>query len=79
VKKDFGLSQEVFGAPLINIVGNNSCELLNHRGIRAFSETEIIVMTKAGDIKISGRFLTIKQIDGDGIRVEGTLLGLAWV
>ncbi len=82
MKKDFAtaigqklsLPAETIGnVPLVEIRGNRSVCVENHRGIEEYSDESIRVNVKKGEIRIFGSCLTISCMNHRRIEVQGRL------
>ncbi len=76
----FGIPAEaVSGIPAVRLLGNELTEIINHKGLRRCTEEEICILTKIGDISVKGSELVIKEINSDGIRIEGKVNCICYV
>ena len=76
----FGIPAEaVSGIPAVRLLGNELTERINHKGLRRCTEEEICILTKIGDISVKGSELVIKEINSDGIRIEGKVNCICYV
>lgn len=76
----FGIPAEaVSGIPAVRLLGNELTEIINHKGLRRCTEEEICILTKIGDISVKGCELVIKEINSDGIRIEGKVNCICYV
>ena len=76
----FGIPAEaVSGIPAVRLLGNELTEIINHKGLRRCTENEICIITKIGDLSVKGFELVIKEINGDGIRIEGKVQGICYI
>lgn len=76
----FGIPAEaVSGVPAIRLMGNELTEVINHKGLRRCTEEEICIITKIGDVCVRGAELIIKEINSDGIRIEGKVSCICYV
>ena len=67
------LPVEAFGAARLIVVGRESLEIENHRGLLAFSPTEVVVRSEQGRITVTGRGLTLDLLWPDRLRVTGVI------
>lgn len=81
IKGDFfGVpSESVSGVPAVRLIGKEITEIINHKGLRSCSDEEICILTKIGDISISGSKLCIKEINADGVRIEGRICKICYI
>ena len=76
----FGIPAEaVSGIPAVRLIGNEVTEIINHKGLRRCSDNEICVLTKIGDVSVCGKKLAIKEINADGVRIEGRVHSICYV
>lgn len=63
----------VCGLPRITLVGAEQMLIENHRGIIEHTGFRVRVNTGIGVIRVEGASLTVERINGDDIRIQGTL------
>ena len=74
VVRTMDLPQDVImDLPRITMIGQLHIYIENHRGLLAFSETEVRLMLKHGQLLISGSALVIKTILPEEILIEGMI------
>lgn len=74
VVRTMDLPQDVImDLPRITMIGQLHIYIENHRGLLAFSETEVRLMLKHGQLLISGSTLVIKTILPEEILIEGKI------
>ncbi|MEC2054331.1 sporulation protein YqfC [Peribacillus psychrosaccharolyticus] len=74
VVRTMDLPQDVImDLPRITMIGQLHIYIENHRGLLAFSETEVRLMLKHGQLLISGSALVIKTILPEEILIEGKI------
>lgn len=74
VVRTMDLPQDVImDLPRITMIGQLHIYIENHRGLLAFSETEMRLMLKHGQLLISGSALVIKTILPEEILIEGKI------
>jgi sporulation protein YqfC len=67
------LPSEAFGASFIEITGQRQILLLGQKGIRSYSETEIIVELPDCAVQLQGQGLGIVTMTGEELLLRGTL------
>ncbi|MFS0780867.1 sporulation protein YqfC [Bacillus sp. 1P06AnD] len=65
--------------PRITMIGQLHIYIENHRGLIAFSEEEIRLLLKQGQLLIKGQDLVIKAILPEEIMLEGTIQSVAFL
>lgn len=74
VVRTMDLPQDVImDLPRITMIGQLHIYIENHRGLLAFSETEVRLILKHGQLLISGSTLVIKTILPEEILIEGKI------
>ena len=74
VVRTMDLPQDVImDLPRITMIGQLHIYIENHRGLLVFSETEVRLMLKHGQLLISGSALVIKTILPEEIMIEGKI------
>jgi len=63
----------IMDLPRITMIGQLHIYIENHRGLLVFSETEVRLMLKHGQLLISGSALVIKTILPEEIMIEGKI------
>ena len=67
------LPSEVLGASQIEITGSRQVLLLGHKGIRLYSETEILVDLMDCAVRVSGNNLGIQAMTKQELLISGSL------
>lgn len=76
----FGLPKDLFlGLPLLNMAGNRSLCICNHRGIRQYSDEVIVIAARQFSIQITGRDLCIPSFSKDQVEITGIMEGIAFL
>lgn len=68
----------IFDLPKISVIGDIQFYLENHRGIIAYSPTEIRIAVSIGEVRIEGEGLIIRTITSDEIHLEGRIHGICY-
>lgn len=68
----------IFDLPKISVIGDIQFYLENHRGIIAYSPTEIRIAVSIGEVRIEGEGLIIRTITRDEIHLEGRIYGIRY-
>lgn len=63
----------VMGLPVLTVIGHMELYLENHRGILAYTDTDIKIQTKSGQIKVSGKKLQVGYYTDDEMEVKGCI------
>ena len=71
--EEMSLPTEVFGASRIEITGSRSILLWGHKGIRLYSDTEIIVDLRDCAVQIRGSGLGISAMTKSELLISGSL------
>lgn len=72
ISKATGIPLEVISdTPKLELVGKNLLCIENHKGIKSFSATNIVVNTKDWTLYVAGSSLTIVEIDNEHIKIKG--------
>lgn len=71
--EQLGLPSEVIGASSIEIMGNRQVLLCGQKGIRRYSEHEIVVDLKECAVKICGNHLGIVSMNGQELLLRGEI------
>ncbi len=66
------------GMPSVRLIGNTVTEIVNHKGLKEYSEEMVSVNTKIGVLYIEGSHLLIKEISAEGLRLEGRVKRIAY-
>lgn len=70
-----GISSEVLlGEPKITVTGDFLVEIVNHKGIVSFSDTQIEVNTRKYIYKIEGTSLVITALTDEEVSVSGNVV-----
>ena len=67
------LPSEVLGASQIEITGSRQILLLGHKGIRLYSETEILVDLMDCAVRVTGNSLGIQAMTKQELLISGSL------
>lgn len=73
------LPSEVLGASQIEITGTRQILLCGHKGIRTYTETEIIVDLTDCAVIVSGSNLGIRSMTRDELMLSGELSGITLI
>lgn len=74
-----GLPAEfILGLPSMSLVGNIKIEILNHRGLKNYSDKKVLIYTRIGDLVIDGDKLLIKEISLENIKIEGNISAVSF-
>ena len=66
------LPQDLFeGMPNLYLTGNRKLYISNHRGILTYEKEEIIILTKALQVKVHGEELVIESYSKDELVIRG--------
>lgn len=65
--------------PKVVLVGDVQVQVENHRGILVYTTEEVKVSTTLGDLQITGKDLSLKNILPDEILVEGRIKSIAFI
>ncbi len=66
----------VLGFPIVSIIGNKEVMIENHRGILEYNDEFIRVLTKLGQIKLTGRSLDILCYSNDEMKIVGHVIDI---
>lgn len=77
--EELGLPTEVMGASLMEMTGDRQLLLHGKKGIRSYSDTQIIVELRECAVEISGRGLTIVMMTGQELLLRGTIDGVRFL
>ena len=69
----------VAGLPRLEMVGSRQLYLEHHRGILAYSDTQIDANTAAGVLRITGEQLTLLAMTAGELRIGGRIAAVAWM
>jgi sporulation protein YqfC len=67
------LPSEAFGASMIEITGQRQILLHGQKGIRSYSETEIIIERSDCAVQVQGQGLSIVIMTGEELLLRGSL------
>jgi sporulation protein YqfC len=80
ISKTFDLPEEIIlDTPVVKIISNNELTIENHKGILEFSSDLIRMNSKLGTIKVSGKYIRIKEIDECCIVICGEIQSLEYI
>lgn len=65
------------GLPLVTIEGRHRLRLENHKGLREYSSSKVVVTTQDGSVAVSGHGLNLVSISHDTLIVEGVLTSVS--
>ncbi|NLJ84741.1 MAG: sporulation protein YqfC [Halanaerobiaceae bacterium] len=68
----------IMDLPLLMLVADNKLYLENHKGISYFQSEEIKIKIKYGFIIITGRNLSISEINRESLAVSGKILSITY-
>lgn len=72
-----GISSELLlGEPKITVTGDFLVEIVNHKGIVSFSDTQIEVNTRKYVYKIQGSSLIITSLTDEEVSVSGNVVNI---
>ena len=66
----------VAGAPKVTVTGTSRVLVENHRGLLAYSDTEVTVDGKSTRVRVRGDGLLLRAMDREMLLVTGTILGV---
>ena len=66
----------VAGVPKITVTGTSRVLVENHRGLLAYSDTEVAVDCKSARIRVRGDGLLLRAMDREMLLVTGTITGV---
>ena len=73
----FDLPAEVVtGVPKVTVTGTSQVLVENHRGLLAYSDTEVAVDGKSVRVRVRGDGLLLRAMDREMLLVTGTILGV---
>lgn len=76
----FDLPADVLaGLPRLELVGSQQLYLEGHRGLLAYSDTQIDANTGFGVLRIRGERLTLLAMTAEELRIGGRIDALEWV
>lgn len=76
----FELPKEiVLNFPKMTLMGNRNLIIENYKGIIEYERNKIRINTAIGILRITGEFLTIKEITSEDVMVEGEIRGLEFI
>ena len=64
------------GVPKITLTGTSRVLVENHRGLLAYSDTEVAVDGKSARIRVRGDGLLLRAMDREMLLVTGTITGV---
>ena len=65
--------------PRIQMIGSYQLMVENHRGIDFFNDSEILLKTGHGKIRVRGDKLVIRLIFPEEIRIEGNIVEIRFI
>ena len=66
----------VAGVPKVTVTGTSQVLVENHRGLLAYSDTEVAVDGKNVRVRVRGDGLLLRAMDREMLLVTGTILGV---
>lgn len=76
---DLELPQDmILNLPKITIIAKKEITIENHKGIKKFSDKEIIINSSLGTIEISGQNLVIIFVGGSTVTISGTFSSIVY-
>lgn len=69
----------VAGLPRLELVGDRELYLEGHRGLLAYSDTQIDANTGFGILRIRGEGLTLLAMTAEELRIGGRIAAVEWV
>ena len=66
----------VAGVPKITVTGTSRVLVENHRGLLAYSDTEVAVDGKNARVRVRGDGLLLRAMDREMLLVTGTITGV---
>lgn len=69
----------VAGLPRLELVGDRELYLEGHRGLLAYSETQIDANTGSGVLRVQGTELTLLAMTAEELRIGGRIGAVEWV
>ena len=64
------------GVPKVTVTGTSRVLVENHRGLLAYSDTEVAVDGKGVRVRVRGDGLLLRAMDREMLLVTGTILGV---
>lgn len=61
----------VMGMPVLTMIGQSELSLENYRGILEYTDTLVRILTRAGQIKVSGRGIHVAYYTNDEMKITG--------
>ena len=69
-----GLPKDVvMGQPVVTVLGRMELNIENYRGISEYTDALIRVQTKAGQIRITGKKLSVDYYTNDDMKLTGRI------
>lgn len=79
LSRTFDMPEDItMDLPKITISGNNEIIIENHRGVKVFSQNQVIVNSTVGLIKVDGYDFEILFMGGDTIVISGRFKNLVY-
>ncbi len=69
-------AEVVAGAPRVTLTGTDRALVENHRGLLAFTESEVRVAGRTAGVRIRGDGLLLQAMDGEMLLVAGRIFGV---
>lgn len=70
-------SDIIMGVPRIEILGQDQIHVEPHRGLLSYSQTEVVINSKLGNICVSGNNLRIKLMNHVRIVLDGHITNVS--
>ena len=64
-------AQQISGVPIVEMVGNRRVLIENHKGVTEYEKIRIIVLSKNGQIIVTGKDLEIQQMSQHQLVIIG--------
>ncbi len=69
-----GLPEDlVFDLPRLNMVGNLRAVVQNHRGLREYDSTSVVIDTSRGAMELTGEEMRVEVVTKDELVVKGNI------
>lgn len=63
--------------PLIEIIGRNRVLIENHMGISCYSRCDIVVKVQAGEVKVCGENLELREMSKEQLVIVGEIYSVS--
>lgn len=61
----------IMGMPVLTVLGQAELNLENYRGILEYTDTLVRILTKGGQIKVTGKNLQVVYYTNDEMKING--------